>query len=164
MKYTLATAAIVIATTAVNAASNTPLTPSGRSLWQGELFVISTNGPCVKVGDARPVVFEPKGFPGNNSKDKLRFSRGIIAGEMVPASGNNLIGITNTNVNLTYIDRTGLNTNPKFLVAFTVSNLPAPPVVGKPAIALGSSTINMKIIQKQGNCTFALSGALTGPF
>jgi hypothetical protein len=108
------------------------------------------------------VVFEPGGWPSNDSTDKNFFSKGLAAAQMAPVSGNKLIGITNTNVNLTFIDRAGLHKTTEYVIAFTVSNLPAPPV-GNSTIAVGSSTVNMSIKAKFG-CTYTLAGALTGPF
>jgi len=174
MKKTLAAAAVILSVTAAANATTPPPppnTPSGRYLWRGDLFVISTEGVCTgiaSVGDSHAVVFEPgssNGWPYNASKDTLRHFWGLNATEWVPRNTNSLSG-TDKVVNLTAISASGLQpTVPVPVDSFTVSNLPSPPK-GSSTIAVGSTSVQITFTRTEnaGACTFTRSGTLTGPF
>src|SRR5271166_5511789 len=93
MKYTFAATAIVLATAAANAATSTITTPSGRYLWQGDIFIIQSNSLCSgdgsTVGKFAQAIFAPKGLPGNNSKqDQLMLFQDLSAEQWVPPSAS----------------------------------------------------------------------------
>ncbi len=172
MKKTLAAAAVILSVTAAaDAATVTPPsppppnTPSGRYLWKGELFIVSTEGMCtgLALGYSHRVIFEPNGWPYNSSKDRFMLFWGLNAAQWIPASGNSLSG-KNTTVSLTSITAEGLQPVVSMpVIAFSALNLPAPPK-GSQTIALGSTAVQLTFTRKQANCTFTQSGTLTGPF
>ncbi len=99
MKYTLAAAAIVFATSAVNATPN-----SNPVIWQGDVFIKAASAGCsaigATVGDFAQAVFAPMGLGGNNPKqDQLAifFPRGSAI-QLVPTSGGALNSAKTVNV------------------------------------------------------------------
>ena len=168
MKYTLAATAIVLATVAANAAISTTTitTPSGRYLWQGDVFIIQSNSQCVSdgstVGKSAQAMFAPKGFPGNNSKqDQLMvFPLGQLDAEQwLPPSTSTTGQLNGTKtVVMTGIDSGGLYTKTQS-VSLTVSQpSPTPTKVGDSIV-----TITFTMTKTDG-CIFTGTGNLRGPF
>jgi hypothetical protein len=164
MKYTFAATAIVLATAAANAATSTITTPSGRYLWQGDIFIIQSNSLCSgdgsTVGKFAQAIFAPKGLPGNNSKqDQLMLFQDLSAEQWVPpsASTTGLLSGTKTVV-ATGIDSGGLYTKTKS-ASLTVSQpAPTPTKVGDSIVKI---TFTMT---KTDGCVFTAAGSLAGPF
>src|SRR5271166_3103105 len=146
MKYTFAATAIVLATAAANAATSTITTPSGRYLWQGDIFIIQSNSLCSgdgsTVGKFVQAIFAPKGLPGNNSKqDQLMLFQDLSAEQWVPPSTSTtgLLSGTKTVV-VTGIDSGGLDTKTKS-ASLTVSQpVPTPSKVGDSIVKITLTT------------------------
>jgi hypothetical protein len=84
MKYTLTTAALVLAmTVAADAADPT--------VWQGEMFVSTATPQCTSagiiVGDSYRAIFAPKGLPDSPTSDQIAFFFPRATAQIVPKSG-----------------------------------------------------------------------------
>ena len=158
MKHILIATASVLAMTAAASAA----TPSGRYLWQGDVFITAATPQCSSegknVGTFFQAVFEPKGLPANDpQKDQLMiFPFGQLAAlHYVPNTASGLLNGA-TSVAGTGINSGGLFTGTMSLKSVTVS--PPTPKTNTPSVTITWTKTNAS------GCTFTASGNLAGPF
>ena len=167
MKYTFAATAIVLASAAANAATSTPITtPSGRYLWQGDIFIIQSNSLCTShgstVGKFAQAIFAPKGLPGNNSKQDqfLLFPFGELSAEQWAPPSTSTTGLLNgtKTVVATGIDSGGLYTKTQSASLTLSQPAPTPTKVGDSIVKITFT------ITKTDGCIYTAAGSLAGPF
>ena len=158
MKKALIGPAIFVAATAAAVA-----TPSGRYLWEGDMFITKVDSACgtgKTVGKMVQVVLQPantasNSLPGNGNQDQLMIFDQLSTMYWVPASGtylNKAASISNKG-----IDSGGYYTGSQALSSMTVS--PQAPTRGDHSV-----TVSATLTDPSTKCTYSVYGQLVGPF